>query len=131
MIGNVIESQLNLIFRKGNTMNMIVINTLLLVIVFLSIVAYTMAGAKFESKASRYFNYGLLVLGLGLALSIFSFNLEWYILDKIHKAQLRTTELVEARMKSDLEWREAFMIRERNLAIAALKADLEKAYVKQ
>lgn len=131
MIGNVIESQLNLIFRKENTMNMIVINTLLLVIIFLSIVAYTMAGAKFESKASQYLNYSLLVLGLGLALSIFSFNLEWYISAKIHKAQLQTTELVEARMKSDLEWREAFMIRERNLAIAALKADLEKAYVKQ
>ena len=131
MIGNVIESQLNLIFRKDNTMNMIVINTLLLVIIFLSIVAYAMAGVKFESKASRYFNYGLLVLGLGMALSIFSLNLEWYISDKIHKAQLQTTELVEARMKSDLEWREAFMIRERNLAIAALKADLEKAYVKQ
>lgn len=109
-------------------MNMLLINALLLVIIFLSVVAYAMAGAKFDNKASKYSNYGLITVSLALALSIFSFNLEWYISDKVHKAQMRTMEQVSSYIKTELEWIRAADARERALTVAALKKDLERYY---
>jgi uncharacterized membrane protein len=109
-------------------MNMLLINALLLVIIFLSVIAYAMVGVKFENKTSQYSNYGLVTLGLGLALAIFSFSLEWYISDKIHKAQMQTMEQVSAHIKTELEWTRAADARERSLTIAALKKDLQRYY---
>ena len=109
-------------------MNMLLINALLLAIIFFSVAAHAMLGVKFENKTTQYSNYVLVTLGLGLALAIFSFNLEWYISDKIHKAQMRTMEQVSSHIKTELEWVRAVDARERSLTIAALKKDLQRYY---
>lgn len=109
-------------------MNMLLINALLLVIIFFSVAAYEMLGVKFENKTIQYSNYVLVTFSLGLALAIFSFNLEWYISDKIHKAQMRTMEQVSSHIKTELEWTRAVDARERSLTIAALKKDLQRYY---